>query len=134
LVCEQLLEAGVSAEVIDVGTVPENYIHPIVKKAPENLLVIDAIDFGGSAGAINIFEPNELSSLIISTHVLSPRHFVEMIRQEAKVEVCFVGIQPGQTKLGESVSSEVSEAVGRIVQILVGLFPPAEQGGTGEPL
>ena len=48
LICEQL-NAKVCAEVIDAGTVPENYIQKIIKKAPQNLLVIDAIDFGASA-------------------------------------------------------------------------------------
>jgi hydrogenase 3 maturation protease len=133
LVCEQLLEAGIGAGVMDVGTAPENYVQPIVREAPEYLLVIDAIDFGASPGRIKIFEPEHLSSLVISTHVLSPRHFVEMIRQEVQVQVYFVGIQPAQTRLGEPVSADVSEAIGRIVQILVDLFPPAEQADTDEP-
>jgi hydrogenase 3 maturation protease len=126
LICEQLREAGVGAELIDAGTVPENYIHPIVKKAPQNLLVIDAIDFGALPGTISIFEPEQLSSLVISTHVLSPRHFVDMIRQDADVNAFFVGIQPAQTKLGESVSAEVSEAIRQLVWTLVKLFPPAK--------
>jgi hydrogenase 3 maturation protease len=55
LVCEQLGRAKVCADLIDAGTVPENYIQPIIKKAPQNLLVIDAIDFGASPGTIKIF-------------------------------------------------------------------------------
>ena len=73
LVCEQLRCAGVLVELIDAGTVPENYIEPIVKKAPRNLLIIDAIDFGDSPGAISIFRPAQLNSLAFSTHTLSPR-------------------------------------------------------------
>ena len=49
LVCEQLATAKISAELIDAGTVPENYIQRIIKKAPRTLLVIDAIDFGADA-------------------------------------------------------------------------------------
>ena len=122
LICEALHSAGISAEVIDTGTVPENYIRPIVRKAPENLLVIDAIDFGASPGTINIFKPEQLSSLVISTHALSPRHFVDMVRQEVDVDVYFVGIQPGQTKLGESVSAEVNDAVRCLVDMLGTIF------------
>ena len=34
-------------------------------KMPENLLIIDAVDFAVPAGTIRIFESNQLSSLII---------------------------------------------------------------------
>ena len=36
LICQKLKEARISAEVLDTGTVPENYIQLIIKKAPEN--------------------------------------------------------------------------------------------------
>jgi len=48
LVCEQLHRLKISAHLIDAGTVPENYIQPIIKKAPQNLLLVDAIDFGAA--------------------------------------------------------------------------------------
>ena len=126
LICEQLRKAGIAADVIDAGTVPENYIQPIVKKAPQNLLVIDAIDFGVSPGEISIFRPEQLSSLVISTHILSPRHFVDMIRQDADVDAYFIGIQPAQTRLGESVSAEVADAIQCLVGTLAEIFPPEE--------
>ena len=122
LVCEQL-SGKVSAELIDAGTVPENYIQPIIKKAPQNLLIIDAIDFGGRAGAIKIFKPEDLRSLIISTHTLSPRIFVDMIRKETKVDVYFIGIQPAQTQLGQPMSGQVSMAVQRLSRTLSEIFP-----------
>ena len=126
LICEQLRQAGVSAEVIDAGTVPENYIQPIIKKTPQNLLIIDAIDFGAAPGVINIFKPEQLSSSVISTHILSPHLFLDMIRQDIDVDVYFVGIQPAQTKLGQSVSAAVKEAIQWLVRSLAEIFPPAK--------
>ena len=130
LVCEQL--AGkTSAELIDAGTVPENYIQPIIKKAPRNLLVIDAIDFGAPAGTIRIFEPERLNSHAFSTHTLSPRLFVDMVCQNIRIEdpakrepdVYFVGIQPAQTQLGQSISPQASEAIQRLCRALTDIFP-----------
>ncbi|GAG70834.1 unnamed protein product [marine sediment metagenome] len=112
LVCQQL-EGKTCAELIDTATVPENYIQPIIKKAPQNLLVIDAIDFGASAGTISIFRPERLNSIVISTHTLSPRLFVDMITEAIEVNVYFVGIQPVQTQLGQPVCPPVSRAVQR---------------------
>ena len=132
LVCEQL--AGkINAELIDAGTVPENYIQPIIKKAPQNLLVIDAIDFAAPAGTIRIFKPEQLNSHAFSTHALSPRLFVDMVCQNIKSDpalqepdVYFVGIQPAQTQLGQSVSPQVSRAVQQLSKILAEIFPLAE--------
>jgi len=124
LVCEQLKHAKVSADLIDAGTVPENYIQPIIKKAPQNLLVIDAIDFGATPGTIRIFEPEQLSSHVISTHSLSPRLFVDMVCRDISIDVYFVGIQPAQIQLGQPVSQQVSLAIKQLSQTLAEIFPP----------
>jgi len=126
LVCEQLGRAKVCAGLIDAGTVPENYIQPIIKKAPQNLLVIDAIDFGAPAGTIKIFEPQQLNSHTISTHTLSPRLFVDMVCQNIKLDVYFVGLQPAQIQLGQSVSPQVSQAIKKLCRALTDIFPPKQ--------
>lgn len=126
LVCQRLEAAKVSAGLIDAGTVPENYIQRIIKKAPQSLIVIDAIDFGAEAGTIKIFEPGQLNSIVISTHTLSPRLFVDMIRRSIQVDVYFVGIQPAQTQLGQSVSAAVSRAIEKLSAVLAAVFPPLQ--------
>lgn len=122
LVCEQL-RGKVCAEVIDAGTVPENYIQKIIKKAPQNLLIIDAIDFGASAGTINIFKPEQLDSFVLSTHTLSPRLFVDMVCGNIQVDVYFVGIQPAQMQLGQPQSEQVNESIQRLTGTLAEIFP-----------
>ncbi len=123
LVCEQLGRAKVSAELIDAGTVPENYIQPIIRKAPQNLLVIDAIDFAAPPGTVRIFKPEQLNSHVISTHTLSPRLFAEMICRSIKPCVHFIGIQPAQTQLGQSVSKPVNQAIQQLSGALTQIFP-----------
>ena len=122
-VCERLGQVGVGAELIDAGTAPENYIQPIIRKAPQNLLVVDAIDFGASPGTIRLFRPEQLSSVIFSTHTLSPRIFVDMIRREIDVNVFFVGLQPAQVRLGQPVSEEVNRSIEGLVRAIAELFP-----------
>ncbi|GAH55213.1 unnamed protein product, partial [marine sediment metagenome] len=124
LVCQQLRRAKVCAGLIDAGTVPENYIQPIIKKAPQNLLIIDAIDFGASSGTISIFKPEQLNSSVFSTHALSPRLFVDMVCQNIKVDVYFVGIQPAQTQIGQSVSAEVNQVIQWLTHTLTEIFTP----------
>ena len=129
IVCERLQDTF-GGQVIDAGAVPENYIGPIIAKRPEVLVIVDAIDFGGSAGEVKIFKPEELSSTAFSTHTLSPRLFVDVICKSIPVEVWFVGIQAGQTVLGEGLSAEVEKAVGTVAGILAeALASKAEDGG-----
>ncbi len=117
LICQQLKDI-IGQNVIDAGTVPENYIQPIIKKAPKVLLILDAIDFGGCPGAVNIFKPDQLNSLAVSTHTLSPRLFVDVICKSISPEVYFIGIQPGQTVLGRPLTTEVEQAVKSLTEIL----------------
>ena len=121
IVCEQL-SGKICAEVIDAGTVPENYIQKIIKKAPQNLLIIDAIDFGATVGTIKIFNPEQLDSFIISTHTLSPRFFVDLICKEIKVDVYFIGIQPAQMQLGQPQSEQVNQAIQWLTGTLIEIF------------
>jgi len=127
VLCGQL-SGRTCAELVDAGTVPENYIHRIIERAPENLVVIDAVDFGASAGTVRAFEPEQLSSSAISTHSLSPRLFADMVSQALDVDVCFVGIQPAHVRLGESLSPQVSRAVKELADVLAGVFRPGGRG------
>jgi hydrogenase 3 maturation protease len=124
LVCQKLKDAEICAEVIDTGTVPENYIQTIIKKAPQNLVIIDAIDFGNEPGTLKVFKPEQLSSHVISTHSLSPRLFIDMICQNIRVEVYFIGIQPAQMQLGHPVSSQVNLAIEKLSEVLKRVFSP----------
>src|SRR4030042_1417980 len=124
LICQQLRHAKVCAELIDAGTVPENYIQQSIKKTPQNLLIIDAIDFQAPPGTIEIFKPEQLNSTVVSTHTLSPRLFAEMVSRNIRVDVYFVGIQPAHTRLGDSMSPQVCQAAQQLVQTLIDVFPP----------
>ncbi|MHC4572676.1 MAG: hydrogenase 3 maturation endopeptidase HyCI [Planctomycetota bacterium] len=126
LICEQLRHAAASADLIDAGTVPENYIEPIIKKAPHNLVVIDAVNFGAAPGAARIFKPEQLSSISFSTHSPSPRLFIEMITEAIKADVYFIGIQPAHTRLGQPLSGQVSDTVELLTEVLMEIFPSAK--------
>jgi len=117
-----LLGRKVSAKLIDAGTVPENHIQPIIRTKPENLLVIDAVDFGAEAGSARLFGSEEISSVVMSTHSLSPRLFIDLIRREIEVKVLFLGIQPEQMQLGQGLSPVVQSTAEQIAEILIPIF------------
>lgn len=116
------VKGRVSAEVIDAATVPENYISPIVKRAPEIIFIIDAVDFNAPPGTIKILTPQSLSSLTLSTHAPSPRLFVDLLRREIPADVFFLAIQPAQTELGKPLSPEVAQSVKSLADTLARIY------------
>jgi hydrogenase 3 maturation protease len=121
LVCKKL-EGKINAELIDAGTVPENYIQSIIKKKPQALLIIDAADFNASPGTIKILKPERLDSFIASTHILSPRIFIDMICRSVEVNVYFIAVQPAQMDFGQQVSPNVDKAICLLEDVLTKIF------------
>ncbi len=124
LACQRLLPKKTCANVIDAATVPENYIQQIVRKSPRNLIVIDAVDFAAPPGTVKLFRLEELSSLTTSTHAASPLLFIDMVKQQIDLNVCFIGVQPAHTKLAVPLSAEAIEAVQQLVDMLLDIFRP----------
>jgi len=124
LLCKQLKDTEIVAEIIDAGTVPENYIQSIVKRSPGNILIIDAIDFGAPAGRMKIFTSDELSSFAFSTHALSPHLFIDTIKKQINVQVYIIGIQPGNINFGQKISPDVYHAIKDLFDILSKVFLP----------
>ena len=125
-VCERL-RGRISTQVIDAGTVPENHIARIARLRPDNLLVIDAMDFAADPGTIRLFDPSDIPSVALSTHTLSPRLFVDLLRRQAEVAVLFLGIQPSHTQFAAPLSEAVQGAVEVLADLLGQVFPPASE-------
>jgi hydrogenase 3 maturation protease len=124
--CE-MLAGKVAAQIIDAGTVPENYLRPLTRARPQFLLVVDAVDFGGAPGAIGVFTVDQINDVAFSTHALSLRLFVDVLRTEADVEVLLLGIQPSCTQLGQPVSAPVQESLQELTETLMAALPPADR-------
>lgn len=131
-VCDELSKKALKADIINAGTVPENYIQLIIKKEPDVLLVIDAIEFDGKAGEIRLLQPEQLNKYAFSTHTLSPHLFIEMIQQSKKVEVNVIGIQPKQTKLAEGISKELKQSAEELVSELSEIFAAGTKSQSDE--
>jgi len=113
--CERLL-GKITADVIDAGTVPENYIGQIVKKAPKTLLIVDAVDLGEAAGTVKLLRPEQLQQFALSTHCLSPHLFGQLVSSEIDVKILFIAVQPAQLTLGRGLSEPAARAVESIAQ------------------
>lgn len=120
------LAGKIKAELIDAGTVPESYIQRIVKKAPDNILLVDAVDFGGSPGTVRVLGVTEIPAVACSTHVMSLRYFIDGIQRESQAKIYLLGIQPQKVGLGMELSDSVAKTVAGLAELFIELFAAAQ--------
>lgn len=110
--------------VIDGGMAPENFLEPIIKLKPDILVIVDTVRFEGAPGEIKVFKASDLLSGKVSTHDMSPKLFIEYLKDSIKLKTYIVGVQPKINSFGSKMSKEVMGAIERIVNtIKISHFP-----------
>ena len=107
--------------VIDCATTPENYIEPVVRLAPERILIVDACDFGGKPGEFRLFEREDIERLaagLLSTHTLPLSMTVALLEQQLKTRIQLLGVQPERIDFGEKLSEPVAESMPALVRFI----------------
>ena len=107
--------------VIDCATTPENYIEPVVRLAPERILIVDACDFGGKPGEFRLFERDDIERLaagLLSTHTLPLSMTVALLEQQLKTRIQLLGVQPERIDFGEKLSEPVAESTPALVRFI----------------
>lgn len=116
------LAGRIKAELIDAGTVPENYIQRIVKTRPHTTVLMDSVDFGGEPGEIKVFESENIPEVAASTHVMSLRFFCDILRRESNTKIFLAGIQPEQLSLASGLSKAANDAVRQLAELFLEIF------------
>ena len=102
--------------VYDGGTSPENYLGKIIKDQPDNIIIIDAADFGGRTGEYKLMEGEALRTAnMFSTHNASISLSVNYLQSNLKkVEILLLLIQPKTVVFGDIISPEVSDSITKL--------------------
>ena len=117
---ESLKKKNTKANLFDCGTVPENYIFPILTTSCDTVILIDAADLKTEPGSISILALGELSGAGLSTHNSSIRLFTDLLMMgKDDLNIFAVTVQPRTIAFGESLSSEVLESVDKLTDIFV---------------
>jgi len=101
--------------VLDCGVVPENYTSVVKKQNPENLIIIDAIEMGLSAGEIRIVPNEKIGVMHISTHGIPISVLIKYLSQYVK-NIVLIGVQP-KTMSGK-MNQEVIKGADRLIKLL----------------
>ncbi|MFC1675221.1 hydrogenase 3 maturation endopeptidase HyCI [Candidatus Omnitrophota bacterium] len=101
--------------VYDAGTAPENYLGKIIKDAPDNIIIIDAVDFGGKPGDSRIVEGEDLKSTnLFSTHNASISLTINYLKSNLKADIIVLIIQPKSIAFGDKMTPELTSALEKL--------------------
>jgi thiamine biosynthesis lipoprotein len=120
---------------IDVGQMPENYIGAVAALKPDTVVIIDALDFKDTPGAVQIVDAANIRGACISTHGMPLDLFAGQIMRLTAAKVFVVGIQPqsvalagGLTKSVKAKADELVDAITKTVFSFIMLFALAISG------
>ncbi len=101
--------------VYDVGTSPENYLGKIIKDKPDNIVIIDAVDFGGTPGEFRELEGEEVKTInLFSTHNASISLTINYLQSNLKVDIIVLIIQPKSLSFGDNLSPEITKTLDKL--------------------
>jgi hydrogenase 3 maturation protease len=115
----ELLTGKVRVPLIDAGDVPENYLGPIESSGAELVLVIDATNLGARVGDAAIFEIEQVRAGTVSTHAANLGLLFKAIPPENRPQVIVLGIQPGNTELGQGLSAQVRRTMESLEEMII---------------
>ena len=117
---ESLKKKNTRANLFDCGTVPENYIFPILATSCDTVILVDAADLKTEPGSMKILSLSELSGAGLSTHNSSIRLFTDLLMTgKDDLNIFAVTVQPKSIAFGESLSPAVLESVDKLTDIFV---------------
>ncbi|MBM3250313.1 MAG: hydrogenase 3 maturation endopeptidase HyCI [Candidatus Omnitrophica bacterium] len=106
----QRLHGKVPYTVYDAGTSPENYLGKIIRDKPDNIVIIDAADFAGKPGEFDLAEDIETTNLF-STHDASIALTINYLKNNLKVDIITLIVQPGSLKFGTDLTPSVAKTL-----------------------
>jgi len=112
-----LAEAGVE-NVIDGATSPEIETWRIRELAPDTVLFIDAVDFGGAPGDAAILAPGDLRSKGFDTHRAPLRLTMEYLANELVCTCRLLAIQPRDVRQGALMCDDVRRSAENMAEML----------------
>lgn len=101
----------VDAVKIRAETSPENFISKM--EGCDEIIVLDALEFGGSVGEVKVFDLECVEDRLMSTHSI-PIAMFKRFFPDSKITV--IGIQPENIDFGDELSDGIRDRLDSIVR------------------
>jgi hydrogenase 3 maturation protease len=100
------------------STAPENYTGAIRAFRPGHIIIIDAADVQEVPGSVSVIQPDVISGVSFSTHMLPLKVLIDYLQKEIGCDVTVIGIQPQDLSFGSPMTVPVRKAVVRVKNAL----------------
>ena len=112
---------AVDLEVIDGGTLPDAVLS---LDTADKLIVVDAVQTGGEAGAIYKFRPEDIDLdevTITSLHQISLLENLWLLERfgDGPKDVVIIGVEPEDISWGLELSGKLQQRIPQIVRIVI---------------
>jgi hydrogenase 3 maturation protease len=124
MVCAQLGSPG----AVDCGDAPERHLGLADDPNVGQVLIVDAMDFGGEPGEMAFCTAEDLVERFGTTHDSGLALLARFVEQQYGKPVAVLGIQPADTGFGAEVNAAVRAAVDRVSASLKPVVTPRETG------
>ncbi|MDO8123043.1 MAG: hydrogenase maturation peptidase HycI [Candidatus Hermodarchaeota archaeon] len=115
-------QAPVQIDLINVGTVPENFISLLIEKQPEFILLLDAALMQAEPGTIRLIDKDNIGGIAFSSHQLPLTFFIEYLESNIATTILVLGIQPLTDDFAQPISEPVQTAANQIINTLTQIF------------
>ena len=107
-------------EVMIAGTSPERYAGRARDRGWDNLIFLDAVNFGAEPGAVVLLDSAEMVAHFpqVSTHKISLGLLAQCVESGSPARVWLLGVQPASLVPGAGLSLPMSRALARVAQAL----------------
>ncbi len=116
----EMLEAEGVPDVINAETSPERFIGSVTDNGFDNVLFLDAVEFGGAPGSVIFLNAEDILARFpqVSTHKISLGLMAKWIENSGKTKAYLLGVQPETLK----AAAELTPTVQTTLELLGGLF------------
>lgn len=114
----------VPGRAFDAGTVPEDFLGPVVKLRPALVIIVDAASFDGSLGELRLLRIDQLSGNCLGTHAPSLSLIEHFLKSECGAKTVVLAAQPGTVEFGQRLSSEMDAAIQDAANLLIEVLGP----------
>jgi hydrogenase 3 maturation protease len=91
------------------GISPEDHLASLAEGRFDQVMFLDAVDFGGQPGAVVLLDSNAMAARFpqVSTHRLSLGLLAQGLEQSRRLRVWLLGVQPASVREGRGLSPVV---------------------------
>ncbi len=106
--------------VMVAGSRPEHYLTELSSGDFDNILFLDAVEFGAEPGAVVLLDSSEMAARFpqISTHKLSLGLLAKVVEASCETKAWLLGVQPESLKEGTTLTPKVQASLHLLADLL----------------